>query len=256
MNKLIGNIIRKIENEYKEIFGNNLVGIYLHGSAAMGCFNAMKSDIDVIVVVKNEMDDESISQLAKSVVKFDDEHNPISIEMSVVLKKYIDEIEYPAPFLFHYSSCHAEKYRSDSKFRICNGEDPDLVSHFQMIKERGLCIYGMEIGELFKEIPKKYFIESIKLDQNMTIDDITKKPDYYVLNACRFLMYLKTGKFGSKTEGGEWALDNIKKEYQVIVKSALELYSGSVKLFTHNQSEVRVFKEFMDNEILLALQGK
>ena len=39
----------------KNILGNNLTGIYLHGSAAMGCFNDKKSDIDLLVVVKNDI---------------------------------------------------------------------------------------------------------------------------------------------------------------------------------------------------------
>jgi len=33
----------------KEILEDSLVGIYLHGSAAMGCFNPAKSDIDLLV---------------------------------------------------------------------------------------------------------------------------------------------------------------------------------------------------------------
>ena len=38
----------------KNILNSNLTGIYLHGSAAMGCFNDKKSDIDLLVVVKND----------------------------------------------------------------------------------------------------------------------------------------------------------------------------------------------------------
>ena len=33
-----------------EMLGNNLVGVYLHGSLAMGCFNPHASDIDVLVI--------------------------------------------------------------------------------------------------------------------------------------------------------------------------------------------------------------
>ena len=35
-----------------DILQENLVGIYLHGSAAMGCFNPRSSDIDLIIVVR------------------------------------------------------------------------------------------------------------------------------------------------------------------------------------------------------------
>lgn len=39
----------------REILGDNLTGIYLHGSAAMGGFNDWKSDIDFLVVVETEL---------------------------------------------------------------------------------------------------------------------------------------------------------------------------------------------------------
>ena len=39
----------------RKILGDNLTGIYLHGSAAMGCFNPKESDIDLLVVVKDAL---------------------------------------------------------------------------------------------------------------------------------------------------------------------------------------------------------
>ena len=39
----------------KRILGNKLTGIYLHGSMAMGCFNADKSDIDIIVIIEDNI---------------------------------------------------------------------------------------------------------------------------------------------------------------------------------------------------------
>jgi len=42
----------------RELLGGNLVGVYLHGSYAMGCFNPEKSDLDLLIVVKNEIPDD------------------------------------------------------------------------------------------------------------------------------------------------------------------------------------------------------
>ncbi len=41
----------------KEIIGNKLTGIYLHGSMAMDCFNPEKSDIDLLIVIENDITD-------------------------------------------------------------------------------------------------------------------------------------------------------------------------------------------------------
>lgn len=43
----------------KNILYDNLIGIYLHGSLAMGCYNEKISDIDLLVVVKNDVSRET-----------------------------------------------------------------------------------------------------------------------------------------------------------------------------------------------------
>lgn len=40
----------KIKALFVEELSENLVGIYLHGSLAMGCFNPSRSDVDLVVV--------------------------------------------------------------------------------------------------------------------------------------------------------------------------------------------------------------
>ena len=51
-------ITEKFVKQSKNILGDNLVGIYLHGSAAMDCYNDEKSDIDLLVAIHNDMSDE------------------------------------------------------------------------------------------------------------------------------------------------------------------------------------------------------
>ena len=51
-------VLRTFSLNSQDILGNELTGIYLHGSAALGCFNPFKSDIDLIVVVNSVPDDE------------------------------------------------------------------------------------------------------------------------------------------------------------------------------------------------------
>ena len=46
-------IIDDIVELTRSVFGMKLTGVYLHGSAAFGCFNPRKSDIDFIVVVNS-----------------------------------------------------------------------------------------------------------------------------------------------------------------------------------------------------------
>ncbi len=44
------NLLNEFVLRAREILSENLTGIYLHGSAVMGCFNPQKSDIDLIIL--------------------------------------------------------------------------------------------------------------------------------------------------------------------------------------------------------------
>ena len=43
---------------YQDVLGEKLVGLYLHGSLAFGCFEWSRSDIDFIAVVREELSPE------------------------------------------------------------------------------------------------------------------------------------------------------------------------------------------------------
>lgn len=70
-------IIKTVTDEYKstldtfvkrniEILGENLVGIYLHGSATLGCFKPNISDLDLIIVINSNISDQ-IMKLARRI---------------------------------------------------------------------------------------------------------------------------------------------------------------------------------------------
>lgn len=54
---LLERVTATFVKQSREILGENLVGVYLHGSAAMGCLNEKKSDIDLLTVVDMALPD-------------------------------------------------------------------------------------------------------------------------------------------------------------------------------------------------------
>ena len=108
-------ILYKIINEYKKVLGNNLVGIYLHGSLAFGCFNPNKSDIDFIVVVHNAPTVEEKEQLIETLLHLSKEAPAKGYEMSVVLSDFCKHFIYPTPFELHYSIAHLQRFKDNLK---------------------------------------------------------------------------------------------------------------------------------------------
>nr|MCR5338308.1 nucleotidyltransferase domain-containing protein [Lachnospiraceae bacterium] len=77
-------VIISFVEKSKEILRDNLVGIYLHGSAVMGCYNPAKSDIDLIVVVKDSIEDKVKKSFMDMVVELNEKGPAKGIEMSIV----------------------------------------------------------------------------------------------------------------------------------------------------------------------------
>ena len=219
-------IIDRYVGRSKEILKENLTGIYLHGSAVMGCFNPQKSDIDLIVVVRDAMSDPVKKEYMDMVVALHLKGPAKGIEMSIVTKNVCDPFIYPTPYELHFSGVHLSWYQNDpdAYVRKMNGTDKDLAAHFTIICKRGRCLYGSPIDEVFARVPEADYMDSIWNDIAGAKEDIAEDTMYLTLNLARVLAYRKEGLVLSKKEGGEWALENLPQEYHKLVQSALNEY--------------------------------
>jgi predicted nucleotidyltransferase len=224
MEELLG----KLVDESRHIFGNNLVGIYLHGSMAMGCFHPRKSDLDVIFVVENSATDLQKKQFMQVIVDLNDQVPAKGIEMSLIRREYCNHFVYPTPFELHFSNIHLNWYKRNPTEYIekMNGVDHDLAAHFVIIKSRGIVLYGKPIHDVFGEIPSEAYWDSIRRDIAHAEDEVFENPIYIILNLCRVLAYRQDGLVLSKKEGGKWGMENIATKYQGLIKEALVCYSS------------------------------
>ncbi|WP_034850100.1 aminoglycoside adenylyltransferase domain-containing protein [Clostridium hydrogeniformans] len=247
--RTIENILKEFKNKYCNILRENLVGIYLHGSLAMGCFNYYTSDIDILVVVNKDMELEIKRKLINVILELSKDGPEKGFEVSVILYKHSKNFIYPTPFLLHYSKEYNYRYLSDSEFICGNSVDKDLAAHMVITRKRGICLVGKPIEEVFQEVPKEYYIDSIIGDIEGARESIVENPIYNILNLCRVLYYLKEEAICSKKEGGQWAYSNMNKRYKEIVKSAMELYENKDKKIEFSSEELVDFADFILREI-------
>lgn len=188
------------------IFEDNLVGIYLHGSLAMGCFNPLKSDLDILIVVKNGITDIQKKKFMDVILALNENAPAKGIEMSIVRSVHCKNFVYPTPFDLHFSNMHLNWYKNNSAEYIekMNGTDYDLAAHFVITKNRGIVLYGKPINDVFGEIPSEAYLDSIKRDIIESQDDIIDNPIYIILNLCRVLAYVQERLVLSKK--GRWRM--------------------------------------------------
>ena len=225
-------VINSFVEKSKEILQDNLIGIYLHGSAVMGCYNPTKSDIDLIVVVKDSIEDSVKRTFMDMVIELNEKGPAKGIEMSIVKQSVCMPFVYPTPFELHFSVAHIDWYGKDPDDYISKmkGEDKDLAAHFTIITHRGKCLYGASITETFADVLVKYYIDSIWNDIADAEEEIKDNPMYLILNLLRVLAYLQDGIVLSKKEGGEWGINHILEMYHGLIQDAMREYADGVDI--------------------------
>ena len=243
-------LLARIVESQQRILGDNLIGVYLHGSLAMGCWSTECSDIDFIVVVKRALKISAKKAIIRDLLNISNDAPPKGLEMSVVLELHVSDFIYPTPFELHFSNEHQQRYIDDPDYICGNDIDRDLAAHFTVIKNYGVCLWGRAIDETFGEVPEADYIDSLMYDLEDIDSLILRDPVYGVLNLCRVLCYLREKRIVSKAEGGKWACRNVRQEFVSLVERVTAIYTGEADAAELaeadlNQSCLRQFTRWM-----------
>lgn len=251
-------ILQQIASCYQKILKKNLVGIYLHGSYALGCFQKNRSDLDFIVVVNTVLTQQEKEKMIETLLKIE---NPPAkgFEMSVVLKRYCTYFQYPTPYELHYSQRYQQYYEHDLS-GIClrmHGKDGDLAAHFKVIEKKGVVLVGQKVEDVFESVPLHDYFDSIDRDIQESVSEFAFRPQDVILNMCRFARYLLDDAIVSKKEAGEWACDYFDEEYSPMIKKALDGYLyGSLCHFSKEDEEKWLMLMIKSGVVLKDLNGK
>lgn len=245
----ITHLLDSLKSLYADALGENLVGLYVHGSLAFGCFEWARSDVDFIAVVRHPLTTETKLRLLDALVALLPDSPPKGLEMSVVLECVCRPFVYPTPYELHFSNDWIGRWRADP-LALCDTEgrtDRDLAAHFTVLRAAGLVLCGAPIAEVFSPVPRADYLDSVLLDVGSAREDVREHYAYVVLNLCRALAYLKTGDVLSKQSGGRWALEALPR-WQDVVCPALSWYAGAT-LNAPDEKESAAFCEEMLSQI-------
>lgn len=227
-------LLDQLKTECISIFSENLTGIYLHGSLAMGGFNPLKSDIDLIIIVENDITDTQCNLFLRSLLNLYTHAPSKGLELSIIKRKHCRPFIYPTPYEFHFSNMHVQDFldHPDPKCMQMKGVDPDLAAHFTVIKHHGIVLYGENINNVFSDVPREHYIDSVWQDIKDAETNILVDPVYTTLNLCRSFAFFEEGLILSKQDGGKWALHSLPEIYHPIISEALTSYNSDSEMKT------------------------
>ena len=201
-------LVERLAAELPDLLGPNLVGLYVYGSLAFGCYNPARSDVDVLVVTRRRIAPEARDPLAGFL-------HPLreSLEITFLTRAQLDPWRYPSPFDYHLSGS-SEAH---------DGTTVDLAAEVANAREKSVALIGPPAQELLPEVPVEDYLDCLAHDIRWARAraDI---PVYMVLNCCRALAFARTRRLMSKAEGGEWGVRELPGSYSPLAEQALAAY--------------------------------
>ena len=149
--------MERICRRYSEILGEQLTGIYLHGSAAFGCA-CDASDLDFIVVVSGAPSQQQKREMIALLLCLSREPDAPGkgFEMSVVEQTVCRPFCYPTPYLLHYSQSYQKQFAEDLDgwCRRMNGVDVRIIRIFNT--------YGPRMNPNDGRVVSNFIVQALK----------------------------------------------------------------------------------------------
>lgn len=237
--------VDRIVTALRDALGADLVGVYLHGSLVLGCFNPRRSDLDLVVVTERRLDAEQrdavVAVLQRETGSYERPGWPRPIELTSLSLDDLEPWRYPTPYDLHFAS--------SSPDGVGPGEDHDLAAHIWILRRRGRAVVGPPVEDVFPSVPEGDYLDSLGRDFASCRDEGHEWPRYAILSMVRVWAAQATRDVHSKETAAEWALERLPEDLRPLVGRALESYRGDGADFAVDRAAFDRLASFVDAEL-------
>ncbi|KAK3190824.1 nucleotidyltransferase activity protein [Lecanicillium sp. MT-2017a] len=213
-----------------QVLGDNLTGIYLHGSAVLGGYLPSRSDLDILILVASPLSTTDQTRLSRALSQSALPCPAVGLELSVVLASVAaaQPTTRAPPFEMHMTTAERDS-KVIGRDAGASG-DEDLMLHFWVARERGRALLddaGPAPAEAFAPVPRGVVRAQVRRELLWVKGEAAVATgEYAVLNAARALGMVRTGRVMGKVEGGRWALGVVGERWEGVVAWALRRQMG------------------------------
>lgn len=212
---------REVGRALARVLSDDLLAVYLHGSAVLGGFDWNRSDLDILALSSRALSDDQFRRVVHELGVLAYPANGLEFSLMVIGEACPPEL--PAPhFQLHQSTdgLHGAGMVVDGRTRT---GDPDLVMHMAVCREHGVAIVGPPPATVIAPFANGAVRSAMCAEILWAREHAAS--EYLVLTAARVWFFLETHRLVSKVEAGEWAADHY-AEPDVLV-TALARHRGT-----------------------------
>ena len=244
--------VHKCLDLVKEIFGQDLLGVYLYGSSILGGL-AKYSDIDLFVVSNRATTLEEKAKLVAALLKNSGiymKSQALPIEMTIVEKSEINPWHYPPRFDFQYGEWLREQFEHGNIEPWPAKEMPDLALLITQILLASNTLFGLNPDQLLCKVPYKDFMTAITYALPNLMVELDSDTRNVLLTLARIWSTVSTDAIRSKPVAADWVINRLPEKYRPVMRRAKAICKGEEKEHWDDiQERIRPCADFMLSEI-------
>ncbi|WP_454052189.1 aminoglycoside adenylyltransferase domain-containing protein [Clostridium sp. Marseille-Q7071] len=249
-NKIPDMIVKLLDDYYSSInsaFRDKIFGVYVYNSLALGKFDANKSDIDFITILKRPLSKQELESLSSIHKKLNIESpygrkmEGMYIQLNDLGKSNSQITPYP--------------YFADGKLTASGYYDINYVTWWTL-KHYGVGINSPKAYDLNFEVEWNNVLDTMDYNLNIYWKDKLNKSivflfdnciEFSILTLCRILFTLENKKITSKVEGAKFSIEFLPSNWRLIIEEAIRIRENTSKnsLYTSKVKRAKEAKKFI-----------
>ncbi|WP_331771054.1 aminoglycoside adenylyltransferase family protein (plasmid) [Embleya sp. NBC_00888] len=207
---------------------NDVIGMYLHGSAVLGGLRP-HSDVDVLVVVRHGTTTTRRRALVEATLEISGErarHGPARpVELTVVVQSEVRPWRYPPRCEFQYGEWLREEYERGET--PAPTSSPDLAPLITMALLGRAPLLGPPPDEVLDPVPRADLNRAIVAGVPELLGEWATDTRNVLLTLARIRTTLATGVITSKDAAADWVLARLPAEHRPVLARARAGYLGA-----------------------------
>ena len=232
----------------RRVLGRDVVGVYLHGSAALGSLRP-RSDLDVLALTSRRTTRAERQGLVSGLLALsggDSRH----LEVTVVVQDEIRPWRFPPRLDFQYGDWWRAEFERGDLEPWPSETDPDLALLLTMVLLADWPLHGPPAAEMIDPVPWSDVVTATLDTVEVVLDQVDDDTRNMVLTLARMWCTLATGEIRSKDAAADWALERLPEEHRAVLARARAVYVGDEEeRWADLETAVRPHAELVASEI-------
>jgi predicted nucleotidyltransferase len=208
-----------------DVFGGDVLGAYLHGSAVLGGLRPT-SDLDILVVLKRRTSATERRALVEGLLDVSGaraRRGPARpVELSVVVDNDVRPWRYPPRQEFLYGEWLRDTYEPGGAPQP--EPAPDLSILITMVLQGDTALVGPPPAQVLDPVPHNDLIRGAIAGIPQLLGDLESDTRNVLLTLARIWTTLGTGQIRSKDVAAAWVLEQLPPEHQPVLARARAVY--------------------------------